>query len=178
MLQKEAVSPETLELLMRLMEDKELEGFFLVGGTALALQIGHRLSIDIDLFSLLPFDSNALLSLLESRYSFQLDYQARNTLKGQISKVKTDFITYSYPLSEPLLRYEKDTYGQHAGYCCNETQCDRRKWHKAQRFCGYCFFIFPYAIISHAGCLYQKIFYKKSRYGAGSIRLPQRHRFQ
>ena len=47
MLRKETVTPETLELLKRLMQVKLLTSFVLVGGTALALQIAHRRSIDI-----------------------------------------------------------------------------------------------------------------------------------
>ncbi len=42
MLRKETVTPETLELLKRLMQDKLLTSFVLAGGTALALQIAHR----------------------------------------------------------------------------------------------------------------------------------------
>ncbi len=37
--------------LMALMSAKELKGFRLVGGTALSLYLGHRLSVDIDLFT-------------------------------------------------------------------------------------------------------------------------------
>lgn len=44
MLRKETVSEPTLELLKKLMEDEFLKDFFLAGGTALALQIGHRIS--------------------------------------------------------------------------------------------------------------------------------------
>ena len=51
MLRKEAVSPQLLKLLQRLMSLPELNKHHLVGGTALALQIGHRISVDIDLFS-------------------------------------------------------------------------------------------------------------------------------
>lgn len=50
MLYKETVSPTTWELLVKLMGDQILKDFFLVGGTALSLQIGHRISIDLDLF--------------------------------------------------------------------------------------------------------------------------------
>lgn len=39
------------------MEAKEFEGFRLVGGTSLSLQLGHRESVDIDLFSALPYGS-------------------------------------------------------------------------------------------------------------------------
>lgn len=38
-------------LIKKLMADQKLIDFRLVGGTALALQLGHRKSIDIDLFS-------------------------------------------------------------------------------------------------------------------------------
>ena len=56
MLQKETSSKKVLELLKGLMQDEMFNDFFLVGGTALALLIGHRKCIDIGLFPLNPFD--------------------------------------------------------------------------------------------------------------------------
>ena len=106
MLRKETVSESTLELLKTLIEDELLENFFLVGGTALALQIGHRISIDLDLFTQASFDENEMLSNLEERYQFQMDFQARNTLKGSIRGVKVDLITHNYPLVKPLIEME------------------------------------------------------------------------
>src|SRR5690554_4504577 len=50
MLQTQTVVPNLLELLKKIMNVKLFENYFLVGETALALQIGHRNSIDIDLF--------------------------------------------------------------------------------------------------------------------------------
>jgi len=44
MLHKEAVAEDTLELLKKLQQDDLLKDFWLAGGTALALQIGHRTS--------------------------------------------------------------------------------------------------------------------------------------
>jgi hypothetical protein len=61
MLRKKTVSKYTLELLIALMQDNLLKDFFLVGGTALSLQIGHRISIDLDLFSVNSFDDSQLL---------------------------------------------------------------------------------------------------------------------
>lgn len=106
MLHKETVSEATLELLKELMQDELLKDFFLVGGTALSLQIGHRISIDLDLFSQNSFDKNTMLAALENRYGFQLSYQAANTLKGSIAGVQVDLITHAYPLVEPLLEIE------------------------------------------------------------------------
>ena len=52
MLHIATVEPHTLGLLNRLMRETPLAEFNLVGGTALSLQIGHRKSIDLDLFSI------------------------------------------------------------------------------------------------------------------------------
>ena len=106
MLHKETVGKGTLELLKTLMNDPLLDNFFLVGGTALSLQIGHRKSIDLDLFSLSDFDENALLEATEKKYGFYMDFQSKNTLKGQINGIKVDFITHQYPLIHPLLLIE------------------------------------------------------------------------
>ena len=103
MLRKETVPPSTLGLLIKIMQDDLFKDFFLVGGTALSLQIGHRISNVLDLFSKDPFDKEVLLSNLESRYQFQLDFENKNTLKGEIGGVKVDLITHNYPLVKPLI---------------------------------------------------------------------------
>lgn len=103
MLHKETVSDFTLDLLKSLMADEKLADFFLVGGTALALQIGHRISIDLDLFSRNSFSENDLLFHLEKTYQFKLDFQANQTLKGSINNVNVDLITHNYPLVKPLV---------------------------------------------------------------------------
>jgi hypothetical protein len=50
MLQTQTVVPELMELLRKIMSEKMFSDFNLVGGTALALQIGHRNAMDICLF--------------------------------------------------------------------------------------------------------------------------------
>jgi hypothetical protein len=102
MLRKETINEPTLELLKKLMQDERFRDFFLVGAAALALQIGHRISRDLYLFSMSPFDKDQMLSDLENDYNFQLDYQHKNTLKGEIEGVKVDLITHNYPLVKPL----------------------------------------------------------------------------
>ncbi len=87
-------------------QDTFLSDFFLVGGTALALQIGHRLSIDLDFFSTLPFDNAQLEGHLLKQYQFSTDYVATNRLKGFIGNLKIDFLTHAYPLVEPLVQKE------------------------------------------------------------------------
>ncbi len=50
MLHLETVAPATLTLAQRILSLPELAGVRLVGGTALALQLGHRTSVDLDFF--------------------------------------------------------------------------------------------------------------------------------
>lgn len=98
MLHKETVSRTTLELIKTLQADSMLQGFLLVGGTALSLQIGHRISIDIDFFTQNEFDTRELLEYLEQAYTFQLQYIHKNTLKGIINGVFVNLIRHNYKL--------------------------------------------------------------------------------
>jgi len=107
MLQTKAVKDDTLGLLKRLMQDGRLNDFSLVGGTALALQIGHRQSIDIDLFSRADFDAPSLKEYLQNAYVFQETASGKNTLKGIIDGVAVDLITHNYaPVKELVLQEE------------------------------------------------------------------------
>ena len=51
MIYPNTVTPQLLEIAQKLSASPKLESFRLVGGTAIALQIGHRLSVDIDFFT-------------------------------------------------------------------------------------------------------------------------------
>jgi predicted nucleotidyltransferase component of viral defense system len=102
-LQPDIILPETLSLLQRLQQDPLLNDYFLVGGTALALQIGHRFSVDLDLFSQSSFDTQQLTQHLENNYYFQLLSVAPNTVMALVENVKVDFITHAYPLVKELL---------------------------------------------------------------------------
>ena len=66
MLSFQTVEPHTLELLRRLMAMPLLSGTRLVGGTSLALQYGHRNSVDLDFFGSLDDDLLAFRDSLES----------------------------------------------------------------------------------------------------------------
>jgi hypothetical protein len=103
MLHKETVDTTTLELLIQIQQKEYLKGFYLVGGTALALKIGHRKSIDIDLFSNFNFDAGRILDNLSADFPFKLFFSANNTIKGSIDQVQVDIIAHRYPLvCEPL----------------------------------------------------------------------------
>jgi len=104
MLHKETVESSTLDLLIRLQKKEYLKGFYLVGGTALALKMGYRKSIDIDLFSNFNFDTGYILENLSTDFPFQLFFSANNTLKGSIENVQIDILAHRYPvIGEPII---------------------------------------------------------------------------
>jgi hypothetical protein len=104
MLHEEAVAPHTLALIQKLQAVPALENFFLVGGTSLALQMGHRTSVDIDLFTSEDIDIDKLIATLQDGHiQVQVSYRAKNTLITFVEGVKVDFITHNYPLLENLI---------------------------------------------------------------------------
>lgn len=79
--------------------------FYLAGGTALALQLGHRLSVDLDLFSASFGDPETLLQLLQQRLpDVHAGQVAPKTLYATMSGVQVSFFGYSCPLLQPLLQ--------------------------------------------------------------------------
>jgi hypothetical protein len=105
MLHKEPfiVAPQTLKLIQELQSIPELKEFYLVGGTSLALQLGHRNSIDIDLFVQHDFDDTDIIELIKSKYSIQEIFRRKNTIICLINNIKTDFIKHNYPfIHQPI----------------------------------------------------------------------------
>lgn len=104
MLSLQTVGPDTLELLTRLQRQPELQGLRLVGGTALALQYGHRQSVDLDFFGSLPttFDSVELMLLRMGQCTIL--NRTSNILQLILNGVKVDIVNYScYPwIDDPL----------------------------------------------------------------------------
>ena len=106
MLHYETVEPHTLELLKDLMCKDYLQQFVLVGGTALALQLGHRKSIDLDLFTVSDFRSDELNAELTGEYAIQVVTQMPQTLICQINQIKVDFIRFKYPYIRELIQVD------------------------------------------------------------------------
>jgi predicted nucleotidyltransferase component of viral defense system len=77
-------------------------GFYLAGGTALALRHGHRRSIDFDFFRPDAFDGRALTATLVSAFpSLELLPSGEQTLYLRLEAVTTSFFCLPYPLLEP-----------------------------------------------------------------------------
>ncbi len=98
MLHVHTIEPGTLGLLNKIMAVPELADFNLAGGTALALQIGHRVSVDLDLFGVRPFEKDEILELVGGLGGCRPIHQTKNILILNIEGVKVDFVHYKYPL--------------------------------------------------------------------------------
>lgn len=94
------------KVLHRLNEIPQRAGFYLAGGTAVALQLGHRHSVDFDFFSNQNFDPLELAATLRDEgLALEVDQAAEKMLFGSISQVKLSFIYYRYPLLDELTLY-------------------------------------------------------------------------
>jgi predicted nucleotidyltransferase component of viral defense system len=104
MLQLDAVPAGTMDILEHFANLSCMKDFYLVGGTSLALQIGHRLSIDLDFFS----DTKKDLLVIENELMFIEGIKLKNSsnyaLFLEYKGVKIDIINYPYTfISEPII---------------------------------------------------------------------------
>lgn len=110
MLQYSAISEGTLGLLKFLMYEPALMDFYLVGGTCLSLLLGHRKSLDIDLFTQTEFDAEHLRYILEGSLNMKEKIHQTNTLsfsaeypQNSNQWTKVELIRYNYQNLKPLI---------------------------------------------------------------------------
>jgi len=90
--------------LKKLMQVPEMRDFQLVGGTALAMQIGHRLSIDLDFFTPnIDFDAEVLFEVLQREAEAELIRRKDNWMALKLDGIKVDVLKYPYELLEPFI---------------------------------------------------------------------------
>ena len=103
----QTLEPNSFGLLNEVMGSKPLQdaGFSLAGGTALALQLGHRMSTDLDLFSPKPFDPRQMQDVMRGIFSNRIEFQSINELgfRGFVDGVKFDMIHYPFPPKQPVV---------------------------------------------------------------------------
>lgn len=98
MLQYKTIEPGTLQLLKSLQALPLLQGLRLVGGTALALQLGHRKSVDLDLFGDFSAEGIEIRDTLEEQFSVSVIKESKNIKIYQVDGIKVDLVNYSrYP---------------------------------------------------------------------------------
>lgn len=97
MLYYETIEPQTLELLRKLQEIPSLRKTRLVGGTSLALQIGHRKSIDLDFFGEVDGDNDALAEELKNLGNLMVLKVSSHIHIYLLNNIKIDIVDYAYP---------------------------------------------------------------------------------
>lgn len=100
----EAITKRTKGTLAILGKEKILNDCYLSGGTALALQLGHRLSFDLDFFTQKEFERKTIIQQME-KFGLKVDREAWRTILGKISDVKFSLFYYQYPLVFPTLDF-------------------------------------------------------------------------
>jgi len=89
--------PDTFRAIQLATGVPEIKKAYLAGGTALALQIGHRISVDLDFFTKQEFNETQLMTKLTSLPEFVQDGTAKWTVWG---------FYYKYPLLEETVLFE------------------------------------------------------------------------
>jgi hypothetical protein len=94
------------------------QGFYLGGGTAIALHLGHRRSIDFDWFTMNPISDPMSLAnkIRDEGIDLVTTGVEAGTLHGSISGIKVSFLEYRYPLLGPLSNLK--------GFHCNVASLD------------------------------------------------------
>ncbi len=103
MLYKNTVQQSTYELLKKLMQIPELSEFVLVGGTNLSLKLGHRISIDLDIFTNTKFDRDEVFKgiITALPQTVKID-ERKQTIWLIIDGVKVDIILHEYSYIKPI----------------------------------------------------------------------------
>ena len=96
MLHLETIEPKTLELLRKLQSLSIFENSRLVGGTALALQLGHRKSIDLDIFGKIAATPEEIQETCSEVGSLEISKTSKNINIYWVDGIKVDCVNYPY----------------------------------------------------------------------------------
>lgn len=104
MLQYQTIEPRTLDILKKISSQSVFLTHRLVGGTSLALQYGHRLSVDLDFFSKEPIDYEEILLNIKSLGKVEVVSRSKYINCFFINDVKVDFVSLPYEwIDEPII---------------------------------------------------------------------------
>lgn len=96
MLHLETIEPKTLELLRKLQAISIFEDTRLVGGTALALQFGHRKSIDLDIFGSIIVAPEEIQDVCRGIGKLEISKASKNINIYWVDGIKVDCVNYPY----------------------------------------------------------------------------------
>ncbi len=99
-LHEEALPGGSAAVFERLGKQPEFAAFYLAGGTAAALLMGHRLSEDLDLFTERPWRWERMARAMAAAGDVEIDRQEDGTFVGLVSGVRVSLFEYPYVLLE------------------------------------------------------------------------------
>lgn len=99
---KTALFGNTEKALAILAKSHLMDNAYLGGGTACALQLGHRISVDLDFFTPKEFDAKELIRSLKKISKFKVDQQSWGTILGTLEGIKFSCFVYKYPVLFPF----------------------------------------------------------------------------
>ena len=103
MLRKESVTDALWNLLLDLQKSEVFKDYFLVGGTSLALQMGHRISVDIDLFTRKEVDKDSVFAFFDKNYKGYETIRRRGPIVQVLANnIKVDLVEYDFDLIEDI----------------------------------------------------------------------------
>jgi len=103
------LGPDAWDVVKRLARLNLLDGWTLAGGTGLALQLGHRISVDLDLFTAEQFDADELLHRLTEAGSVKVLDRGRNTLHTMVDTTRVSYLLTQAPFLFPGIPYRQLT---------------------------------------------------------------------
>lgn len=104
----EVLDQKTKRLLEKIKKTKIPNNFYLAGGTALALQIEHRKSIDLDWFSKKSFSLKELKNELKNLGKLKIEGEEKGTLNCSLNRLRLSFFEYPYITLFPFINYDKN----------------------------------------------------------------------
>jgi hypothetical protein len=104
---KRPINQETEHVLEKIKKITADNNFYLAGGTALAIQLEHRESIDLDWFSTDFFSNEKIKKQLGQIGNFKLDQEEKGTIHGSLDGVKITFLHYKYRPVFPLIDFKE-----------------------------------------------------------------------
>ena len=114
--------PKTAKLLLALKDDDIINPFYLSGGTALSLHLGHRESEDLDFFTPKTFDNLKLQQGLEKFGPLEEVQPDKGTLNLYLAGVQLQFLLYPYQLLKPLVKWQGINLASVIDIACTKLQ--------------------------------------------------------
>ena len=98
------VLPDIQQELFNVLSKQEfINEFYLAGGTGLAMQIGHRQSIDFDFFIPTDFETDKIINILTQIGDYSRENEEKNTINGILNNVRISFFGYKYKTIDELI---------------------------------------------------------------------------